>query len=619
MTGPRLFPWIASALCVLVFVGALLATHRWLAPVRLDLTENRLYTLSEGADEIVRRLAEPVELELVFSRRAAEPFPALRAHGERVVQLLDAIAARSGGRVRVTAIDPDPYSEEEDRIAAAGLTPTSTGEGDPVHFGLIGRNSVDDQIVIPFLSPDRDAMLEYELVRLIAQLDDPSPPVIAVISDMPGQFDADGEPSSFIMRELARAFVVERAAEDFVALPDGADLLLLLHPPPLNDWQLYQIDQFLLTTGRAVIAVDPLSRAVLAEARPGRAESSGLARLLAPWGASVPDVLAADASLGLPVETDAGGGRRVLERQPLFIGVGPQAMDRTDVVSADLTRSVNFGLSGVVELQTAPGIEAVALMRTSPEGGRVPTALGRANPPPSDVVRAAAPSGRPEALAVRLSGRPKTSFPAGAPAPVLPEDPVLADIAREEIDDDAPGVREAQLKAEIVLIADADLFDDSFYIHPEAGTPLADNAAFILNAVDNLWGDDALVSLRSRAPAARPMSLIDRMRDTARERFDAEQTALQAELEATEARIAELAADAEGTASDDAASAELERFRAEFIDIRSRLRGVQREFRREIDAVEARLELAVVWAPPLLVLIVGVGVFLWRSRSRAGG
>ncbi|HEX5005981.1 MAG TPA: GldG family protein, partial [Hyphomonadaceae bacterium] len=168
-----LYAILATALAMVIFVGLNLASWKWLAPARVDFTANKLYTLSPSARLVVGRLVEPVELELVYSRGLGANVPAIRAHAERVRELMREIASRSGDKVRIRETDPEPFSDDEDRITAAGLSPAPLQGGDPIYFGVIGRNSVDDVIAIPFLAPERDAFLEYDLVRLIAQLDDP--------------------------------------------------------------------------------------------------------------------------------------------------------------------------------------------------------------------------------------------------------------------------------------------------------------------------------------------------------------------------------------------------------------------------------------------------------------
>ncbi|MDZ4761976.1 MAG: GldG family protein [Alphaproteobacteria bacterium] len=623
--GP--FAIVASVCAVMIFAGLNLASARWLAAARVDLTGARLYTLSSSARTVLGRLVEPVELELVYSRGVAASFPAVRMHGTRVRELLNEIAVRSGGKVRIVETDPEPFSEEEDRVAAAGVSPAPVDGGDPLYFGIIGRNSVADEIAIPFLAPERDGQLEYDLIRLVAQLDDPAPPRVAVISSLPAfSGDGTGEGDAFILQEMRRAFEIIPVENGFRQLPRDADLLLIVHPPALDIWQLYQIDQFLLRKGRALIALDPVSRAALARQGARAVVTSTLGRIETALGVTLDASALADRTLALPVEVDAGGGRRVVEGQPLFIAAPVALMSSDDMITADLSRSVNFGAAGRWVGGAGKGARFTPLVESTPDASLMAIDFAASDPGPRAVIGAYSSLGSRQILAGRLSGRIETAFPEGPPQSAVPEDPLLAALARDEIAAAAPHIGASEQDAEIVMIADADMLDDGFYINPDGGQPVADNGAFVLNALDNLAGDPALVALRSRAPASRPMTRVDDLRAVASERLYGEQAALEKRLADTEGRLAELetARNAAGAAlgrrlaTDERQDDEIAAFRTEVSEIRGRLRAIEREFRRDIDTLAGRLQLANVWLPPLFIAAAGLLVFAARNRRRGG-
>ncbi|HVY87566.1 MAG TPA: Gldg family protein [Hyphomonadaceae bacterium] len=611
------FAVLASLLAAIIFVGLNLASWKWLAPVRVDFTQNGLYTLSSSARRVVERLVEPVELELVYSRGRGANFPAIRAHADRVRELMNEIAARSGGKVRVRETDPEPFSDDEDRITAAGLSAVPTDGGDPIYLGVIGHNSVDDAIAIPYLSPDRDALLEYDLVRLIAQLDNPEPPKVAVISSLPAyQGDGTGEGDAFVLREMRRAFTVIPVDQNFRALPPGTNVLMIVHPGPLNEWQQYVIDQFLLRKGRALIALDPVSRVSLAQQGRRAIPSSNLGRLGETLGVTVASDVAVDRVLGLPVEVDAGAGRRNIESQPLFPAVPRALLSRTDPITADLSRAINFGAPGHLVVTPVAGLAFTNLAETTSEAGLASSELAMSDPTPRKVLESYKKAGA-QILAGRLSGRLTSAFD-HPPAPPVEEDPVVSAVAQKEVARVEPYVSRSDITAQIVFVADSDVFDDGFYVNPNNNTPIADNAAFILNALDNLGGDEALTALRSRAPAARPMERVDAMRAQARARLYSEQERLEKGLAEAESRLKQLEARrVDGAARTPEEIAEIAAYRDRAATTRKQLRNVEREFRRDIDALAGSLEFLNVWLPPLFVGVLGVGVFLWRSRRRA--
>ncbi|HEX5006759.1 MAG TPA: Gldg family protein, partial [Hyphomonadaceae bacterium] len=489
--------------------------------------------------------------------------------------------------------------------------------GDPIYFGVIGRNSVDDVIAIPFLAPERDAFLEYDLVRLIAQLDDPAPPRVAVISSLPAfQGDGTGEGDAFLLREMRRAFEVVAVDPDFQALPQGTDLLLMVHPPRLTEWQTYVVDQFLLRKGRALIALDPVSRAALGSGSPRAFATSSLGRLSETLGVSLAPDVVADRALALPVQVDLGGGRQLVEGQPLFLAVPRALMSAEDPVTADLSRAVNFGAAGHILAKPPVGVTFRPLAEATSQAGLVSAELAATDPRPRAVMEAYTPADGPLILAGRLSGKLRSLFT--TPPPVPPQsDPVLARREADERAGVAPFVSRSETPAEIVLVADSDLLDDSFFLNPASKTPIADNAAFVLNALDNLGGDEALMALRSRAPAARPMERVDDMRVAARGRLYKEQQRLEALLAEAEDHLRQMEQQrAEGAVRTPEELAQMASFREQASQIRRQLRGVEREFRRDIDALAGRLELINIWLPPLFAAVLGAGLFFWRSKRR---
>ena len=608
---------LASLACIVIFVGLNLAAWKWLAPVRADFTTNKLYTLSSSAQKVVQRLVEPVELEFVYSRSIGAQFPAIRAHADRVRELMNEIAAQSGGKVKIREIEPEPFSDEEDRIVAAGLAPAPIDGRDPIYFGVIGHNTVDDHIAIPFLAPERDALLEYELVRLISQLDDPAPPKIAVISSLlPYQADPSEPNAAFLLHEARRAYEVEIVPRDFRALPAGTDVLVMIHPGPLSEWQQYVIDQFLVHKGRALIALDPVSRVSMVQPGQQAIARSDLGDLAKMFGVTLAPETVADRTLGLPVNADMGGGRMAVVGQPLFPAVSPALMSKTDVITADLSRPVNFGAPGHFTGKPPQGVTFEPLIETTKDAALIPSDMAMKDPSPRAVLEAYKPTGVAQVLAGRLSGLLRSSF-LRPPAPPAEEDPALASLHQQEMARIEPYASRSEDPAEIIFIADADAFDDGFYVNPNTGQAISDNAAFVLNALDNLSGEAALTELRSRAPAARPMQRVDDLRAAARDRLYEEQQRLEKLLADAEGRINPLEARRKSGAALSAGElTELASYRDQATSVRKQLRGVEREFRRDIDALEARLQFMNVWLPPLAVALLGIGMFVWRSRRR---
>ena len=617
----------ATALVAVIFAAATLIVQPLLRTARLDFTENNLFTLSTGTTGVLTDLEEPVDLTFVYTRRVGQEFPAVRAYATRVRELLDAYKAVAGADLRIREIDPEPFSEAEDEALAAGITAVNSDGGDPLYFGLIGRNTVDDQRVIPFLAPEQEDTLEYDLTRMISRLNRPELARVGVLSTLQGMTGTGENGGYTFLQELSRSYQVEPIDEDFFSLPDGMDVLLMVHPPELNDWQAWLVDQFILRTGRAIILVDPAaktSRGSEASSAAGRQIRSDLGRFAGIWGVRLTDQALADTESALPIQASAGEGRTNVIRHPLYLAATPSLMPTRSLITADLSRTVNFGAPGGLLLDDASPIDREVLIQTGPAPSWIEADKAVTELSAQETLQLYEPLAAPVPLAVRIHGALVSAFSDGRPEPDMPDDPVLAELARAAAETSMPHIMTSEADAEILVVADADMVDDGLYVDMNSATAFADNGAFLMNALDVLSGDANLLSLRARASSRRPMTRVEDMRDAAQARFFDEQARLEDKLIQSQSRLEQLQqqgtsdgffrGDIEATLTQDE-RLELSQLRQEIIDTRSRLRAIERDFRREIDGLEGWLKFINIFGGPILVALLGLLVW-WLRKGR---
>lgn len=622
----RRFAFLAALAFLLMFVAANVVGNSWFRSWRLDLTQNHLYSLSAGTQYTLDHLSDSVELKLYYSRDAAARAPQVQAYAGRVREMLQTFAAHSHGHVRFTEVNVRPFTEQEDQAQEAGIQGVRADDNsDPIYFGLTGANAIDDKRTIPFFDPTREAFLEYEVTRLIFELEHPDRTRVALITSLPldpaSASNAQGAPTgqSTFANEMGRLLNVTKLPQNFTQIPD-ADVLAIIHPWALSPAQLYAVDQFILRRGRAFIALDPASMQAAQQAQSfnpmspaGPAPSSStLEPLLSRWGVAMSPDVVLDLDGALPVQAQAPNGQTTQAPQPLFFSIPAAQLDRQDLMTAWLNRGVNFGLAGSLNISPRDGLQSHPLARTSGRTMHMPAAQALMRPSPFEILQNWPPDGRIETVAARLSGTLQTAFPAGPP---------------EGADTLAPRITRSARPAELVIVADTDFLADDFYIDPQNGGAAADNASFALNAIDVLGGSDALVSLRSRAPSIRRMTTIDNMERDAQRLIRQRQEQLQGELEDTQQRLAALQTRGRGSGFFSGnlgaeltpeENAEIERFRAQVVDVRSQLRGVERDLRSGINSLEAWIVFINVWLAPILVAAVGLVLF-WRRQRRAQG
>lgn len=638
MNGRRFALFAAFALFVM-FVAANVTANSWFRSWRLDLTENHMFSLSRGTQQTLNELTEPLELKLYYARDAASIDPRLQAYVARVREMLQTFQARSRGRVRFVEVNVKAYSDEEDEALEAGIEPVRLYEGaDPIYFGLVGSNAIDDERVIPLFDPSREAFLEYEITRLIYELENPDRTRVALITALPMDPSNAQGPLSVFATDFGRFLDVTALDPNFTDIADTFDVLAIIHPGALTEEQLFAIDQFILRKGRAFIALDPASLIAQQGAMSfdpfdpsaQAPASSSLEPLLTRWGVTLPPTVVLDGENALPVSVpDPQTGQAIDAPQPLFFVVPGDKLHREDLATAWLQRGVNFGLAGAFTWTPRDGVEITELARTSGQTMRIPAEAALMRPTPFDIAAIWQPTGgRVETVALRLAGNLETAFPNGRPAPAAPVEgeapPVPPTELAQAVPQAAPIARSIT-PAQIVLVADVDFLANDFYVDPQQQVTAADNGAFALNAIDVLGGSDALVSLRSRSQPARRMKLLDDMEEDAQQRIQTRRQQLQGELADTEARLQALQARGRGSGyftGDLGAEltpeeqAEIDRFRTSMVEIRGELRRAERDLRGDVNRLEALLVFINVWLAPLLV--AGAGLFLFWRRQRRG-
>ena len=596
-------PLLALAFLALVGLSSVL-----LRGARIDLTDNREHTLSPATIALLEAIEEPVTLRLVFSERSAGDFPQVRAYAQRVRELLLEMAARSKGRLVVDVIDPEPYSDDEDRAVAQGLTAVPLPSGGSFFFGIVGSNSTDGELPIPFLQAEREAFLEYNLAKLVSALTVEERPVVALYSGLPmaPEFDpATGAPSPgwVVDQQLRELFELRRLEPGFTAIDADVDLLMLVHPSGLADASLYAIDQFALRGGRVLAFVDPDAENATPDDPLGGdaagARASDLGPLLAAWGVDFdPSQVVADPGSALSVQTREGGAN-----EPLItlLGLDTGALSSTDIVTAQM-ELINLSTAGALRAREGATTRFEPLLSSSEQSGELPTSmLGTVSATPSNLLRAFRAQGGARTLAARVSGPAATAFPQRG------GDGHLATSASD---------------LQLIVVADTDLLADAFWVNTSPGPegfsePFANNGDLVYNAVENLSGQAGLIGLRTRAVASRPFHRVQALRRHAEQQFLQTERALQQRLSELEQKLGALQRGDDGAASPGAEQqAELERFQQEKIDVRLQLREVQRQLNADIDALSTTLRLVNIVLLPAVVAFLFLLGGLWRLQRR---
>ncbi len=616
--------------------------------VRLDLTDQHLYTLSQGTLDILGDLEEPITFRFYFSESLVADSQLLQTYGARVRSLLGEYVAHADGNLVLEVIDPRQFTEQEDEAVAFGLGRVQVG-GDQIFFGLVGTNSIDGQEVVPFFVPNREEFLEYDLTQIISRLNQTRRPILGIVTNLSLDTGPLGLAAIeqglaaqpyFVFEQMQDAFEIEFLERDFDAIPSHIDVLMVAHPREMDPQTLYAIDQFVLRGGRALVFVDPYSEVSLVPGPAGRplqgsTESSNLEPLLSAWGVHMQDeVIVADRASAAMVPANFDRRRQEM-RYVAWLALDPTHTNANEMVTEPLQRGLNISTVGHLQVSAGATTEISPLILSSQDSMLIPVDEVRFEPDMDRLLREFVPTDEIYILSARLSGPVNSAFPDGPPPVEIDEgadgdeqtstQPSVQPSTQAQADHLARSLSDIN----VIVTADSDIFDDAIYVgqvNTGSGTQRVsgrDNDAFIMNAIDFLMGTNDLLSLRARAISERPFVVVQELRQEAEERFLEEEQILRTRLEEVDQRLRELRGQVRGMGREAAPelnarrNQELARFQQDQIEIRQRLREVQRSLRADIESLGFRVKAINIVLIPFLIALFAIGLALNERRARA--
>lgn len=621
MVKNRLVSGTGVLLATCLFVSVVILANTALTTWRIDLTENKLFTLSDGTINILKNLEEPIQLDFYFSKKGMVDFPLLANYGSRVRDMLEEYEAHADGKIILNIIEPETFSETEDQAVASGLrTVSASASSDRVYFGLVGTNSTDDEKIIPFFQTNRESALEYDITKLIYNLAYPDKRVIGVISQLPvmGEENDADNPTWTVINALREFFEVRDLGTKLDSIDSSVDVLLLVHPKDLKLRTRYAIDQYLLRGGKAMVFLDPLAeqdRSQPDEANPQVLPKldSYLPDLLAAWGLEMVDQkIVGDMKAAMRVQANSPRGMTEIDYLP-WLRLTEDNFNQEDFSSSELNL-IHMGTVGSLEVKEEKGLALTPLIETSTESTLLERDLILFQRDPNVILNNFKSENRKMLLATRVQGVVGTAFPDGKPATDAEGQPVKDEFF----------VSEGELN--VILVSDTDILADHFWVRSQSmfgvqvPQPIASNGDFVINSMENLAGNTDLISLRGRGKFARPFTRVEEIRKEAEARFRAREQELQANLEEAEKKINELQQEQGGEQSyllNSKLTEEIEKFRSERLQIRKELRRVQHELKKNIEKLGAQVRFVNIGLIPLLITLLALIIGIYRANKRS--
>jgi len=578
------------------------------APGRVDLTEGNLYTLSPGTKKILRGLAAPVKVKLYVSQGEGVPVP-LRGFAQRVEDLVREFKSVAGSNLVVERYNPRPDSEEEDAAQLDGIEPQQLFTGEQFYLG-VAVTQLDRKQTLATIAPQRERLLEYDLIRAIARVGSAERPKVGVMAGLPvlgekfNPFTRQASEPWVLANELKRDFDVKEVPLSAKEIDPELKVLLLIHPRDAQPQTEYALDQFVMRGGKLIAFVDPYAYFDQGPQMPGMPQmpsSSNLPTLFKAWGLEMePGKVVSDVVFG------SGGGARYT---PTVLSLNRTAFSRDDIVTSQI-ETLLYAFGGAFKVKTPENLKVTELVKTSPNSMLVDNL--NATKSGDEATRSFKPSGQSMPLALRLTGKFRTAFPDG-----LKEDEKKPAAAG------TPKLRESPENS-VIVVADVDLLADGAAVDVQEVfgrrivVPSNGNLALALGMVEQVAAGDDLISLRSRSASFRPLTVVRELEAEAQKEYFGRIQSLEDEKQKTQARLQELQKAQAGASKAQILSAEqqaeLERFKKTYIETNLALKELRKNLRRDAEGLVFWTKVVNIALMPLLVALAGLLIALLRRR-----
>ena len=580
--------------------------------LRLDITEEKLYTLSEGSLNIIDGIKAPLNGKLFFSQSLEGVPPVLKTYYQRVRAMLEEFQKKNPN-ITLEFIDPQPDSDEEllaQRYNIAGQQLSNDGN---FYFGLVLSNFSGDE-AIPYLDFNKEDTLEYDLVRRIYLLNLNKKPKVGILSSfeilgqeapqqqfgMP-QRPQPGVPAWLFTQELGQNYNLVKVDPSAGSLDKDLDLLLVIHAKGLDDKMQYAIDQFVVSGKRAIFFVDPF---VLREEQNQQRmqppmPNTSLDKVFKKWGIEYDSGKVVLDPLFAFIQRGQGGSNKI----PTVLSLKSSCM--SDDVSTQKLSDVFMLFSGDLgKNKEVSGVEFKPLMMTSKEG-RLEEKFKLMYSRPEQLLADIKGSGSVRNLAGLYSGTFRSAF----------------DKAPEGVSGEH--VMEGKAPNHIIVVADADMLEDQYWSQSQnffgqnIVQAINQNTVFLNNVVEKLTGSNDLIGLRSRTKSIRPFEKVLEIEEIARRNYQARQTELQEQLKTVKDEIAKLMQKADPgqrVIVSPEVQEQIKQFQAKEIVVAKELRQVSKNLRSSIVELGTKLKYFNLLLIPLLLAIYGSISLYTKSR-----
>ena len=611
--------WCSIALYFISFICANIWIDSNFTNSRIDLTADKIYTISQATNEVLKEIKEPIKLRFYASERLEDMGPDYVSLKKRIDDLLKVYIQNSGGLIIVESLNPRRFSVEEDLAVYDGVQSVpNVIDGSEIFLGLAGRNSTNGRYAISHFGPEREAFLEYDLTRLIYDLSNSKKRVVAIYGDLPLNGDKTQRiPPWTVIDAIERFYETRTLFGTIEKFSDEIDVLLLAEPGELDQTTLYAIDQFVMRGGRILAFIDPFSETMNVSSGngpqpPKKTSVETIRPLLKSWGVEIVDRrVVGDLEGALKVQMTKDN-RIVATEYPAWFDVKKDNFSENDIITGNLN-NLSFKTAGYIKKLNNPRVNLEPLVWSSRKAGIINVSQVEYAPDPTKILSELKPRGKKFTLIGRLEGAFDTAFLKGAPRTLNNTD--VAGSHKEK----------SEKSATIIIVSDSDFLSDPTWIETsdiggqKLKVPFSNNGDLVLNALDYLTGSSAMMGLRGRGILKRRFDIIDNMESEAEKNYRSKERALIFQIKKNETIIAKIQKTElkKGVTFTKKQQQEIDQARDEMLQLRKELRNVQFSLREDIEGLKSFLSTINIWFMPVLIgLLVIILISVRTQRER---
>ena len=599
---------INIAIALVFFISINIIFSKILINKKIDLTEDKLFTLSTNTKNVIKELNEQIKIQLFFSESLSRDIPQIRDYEKRVRELLLSYAKLSNN-IKLEILDPKPFTDLEDLASTYGIQGLQLNqEGEKFYFGAVLSNSVDDMLVIPFFEISRERFLEYDLTKSIYNLANTEKPVIGLISGLPFSGGISNEVNNpsyeepfYLYQNISEFYNIINLTQNFESIPEDVQQLLVIHPKNLSENVLYKIDQFVLEGKGATFFVDPFSEFEKINETPNpenvNIPKSDLNKLFKSWGFEVEaGMIVGDIINGRKVSLGSTNDEKILT-YILWLALQRELLSDDDIVTENLDYVFFKSAGSIINLDKSKKNEFIPLVMTSSNSMLVERFKMQFRADPELLLKEFNSENKSFVLGARIKGAFESSFS---------EDNL------ETLGIDKNNHISKGKNSNVIVFSDTDLLSDITWLTKQEmfGTsniiPTADNGRLVINAIESMSGGKNLIGLRSRGGNNRPFLVVENLQKNAELLLKEKEDSLKNDLQDTEKKLKELTEnnniDQQNLTLEQTET--INNFNKKIFQIRKELREVQRELGENIKKLETNLNLINIWLMPLLVIVV---------------